>query len=175
MATVEQHAMHTHNGATHAGADIPVENPATGGIAGTVPDLDAAAVAELARKGREAQPHWEAFGFEARAQVLRRAQKWLMDNQERMVETIISETGKTYEDAMLAEIGYAANAFGFWAANAPKYLADERVRSSQLLVKGKKLIVRYRPLGLWASSGPGTTPSRTPSATASRRWPPATA
>ena len=74
MATVEQHAMQTLNGATHAGTDIPVENPATGGIAGTVPDLDAAAVAELARKGRESQPRWEAFGFEARGQVLKRAQ-----------------------------------------------------------------------------------------------------
>jgi acyl-CoA reductase-like NAD-dependent aldehyde dehydrogenase len=158
MATVEQHAMQTLNGATHAGTDIPVENPATGEIVGTVPDLDAAAVAELARKGREAQPRWEAFGFEARAQVLKRAQKWLMDNHVRMVETIISETGKTYEDAMLAEIGYAANAFGFWATNAPKYLADEKVRSSQLLVKGKKLIVRYRPLGLVGVIGPWNYP-----------------
>src|ERR1700730_10093074 len=158
MATVEQHAMHTHNGATHAGADIPVENPATGEIVGTVPDLDAAAVAELARKGREAQPRWEAFGFEARAQVLKRAQKWLMDNHLRMVEKLICETGKTHEDAMLAEIGYAANAFGFWATNAPKYLADEKVRSSQLLVKGKKLIVRYRPLGLVGVIGPWNYP-----------------
>ena len=136
----------------------PSRTPRRARSSRTVPDLDAGAVAELARKGREAQPRWEAFGFEARAQVLKRAQKWLMDNHVRMVETIISETGKTYEDAMLAEIGYAANAFGFWAANAPKYLADEKVRSSQLLVKGKKLIVRYRPLGLVGVIGPWNYP-----------------
>jgi len=158
MATTEQHALHTHNGATHAAADIPVENPATGQIVASVPDLDAAAVAELARKGREAQPRWEAFGFDARAQVLKRAQKWLMDNNQRVIETIMSETGKTYEDAVFAEIGYAANAFGFWADNAPKYLADEKVRSSQLLVKGKKLILRYRPLGLIGVIGPWNYP-----------------
>jgi acyl-CoA reductase-like NAD-dependent aldehyde dehydrogenase len=158
MATVEQHATHTHNGATHAGADIPVENPATGQIVGTVPDLDAAAIADMARRGRDAQPQWEAFGFEGRAQVLKRAQKWLMDNQDRVIDTIVSETGKTYEDAMFAEIGYAANAFGFWAKNAPKYLEDERVRSSQLLVKGKKLILRHRPLGLIGVIGPWNYP-----------------
>ena len=58
----------------------------------------------------------------------------------------------------LAEIGYAGNAFGFWAKHAPEYLADERVKSSQLLVKGKKLILRYRPLGLIGVIGPWNYP-----------------
>ncbi len=162
MATVEQHAAdianHANGAAAPVGADIPVENPATGQIVGTVPDLSAEVVAEMARKGRDAQPQWEAFGFDARAQVLKRAQKWLMDNQERVIETITSETGKTYEDAEFAEIGYAGNAFGFWADNGPKYLEDERVRSSQLLVKGKKLILRHRPLGLIGVIGPWNYP-----------------
>ena len=50
--------------------------------------------------------------------MLLRAQKWVVDNAERIIETIVSETGKTYEDALLAEIGYGATAFGFWAKNA---------------------------------------------------------
>src|ERR1019366_7383152 len=87
-----------------------------------------------------------------------RAQKWLMDNAERVVETIVSETGKTYEDAQLAEIGYAGNAFGFWAKMGAEYLADERVKSSQVLVKGKKLLLRYRPLGLIGVIGPWNYP-----------------
>ena len=140
------------------GAEIPVENPATGEIITTVPDLDAAAVAELARRGREAQPTWEAYGFEGRGRVLRRMQKWVMDNSERIVRTIVSETGKTYEDAQLAEISYGGAAFGFWAKHAPEYLADERVRSSSVFVKGKKLILRYRPLGLIGVIGPWNYP-----------------
>ena len=54
-----------------------------------------------------------------------------MDNSDRIVRTIVSETGKTYEDAQLAEISYGAAAFGFWAKHAPEYLADERVRSAR--------------------------------------------
>ncbi len=164
MATVEQHATEIHNGASNgasvaaAGSEIAVENPATGEIVTTVPDLGAAAVADLARRGREAQPTWEAYGFEGRAQVLRRAQKWLMDNSERVIETIVSETGKTYEDAEFAEIAYTAHAFGFWAGHAAEYLGDERVKSSQLLVKGKKLVMRYRPLGLIGVIGPWNYP-----------------
>jgi acyl-CoA reductase-like NAD-dependent aldehyde dehydrogenase len=154
--------VHAGNGA-HAGngpasAGIPVENPATGVVVAAVPDLGADAIAKMAAIGREAQPHWEGIGFDARGRVLLRAQKWLIDNTQRVIETIVSETGKTFEDAEFAEITYAANAFGFWAKNAPKYLGDERVKSSQLLVKGKKLIVRYRPLGLIGVIGPWNYP-----------------
>jgi acyl-CoA reductase-like NAD-dependent aldehyde dehydrogenase len=158
MATVEQHASHTGNGAAPHAAEIPVENPATGQIVASVPDLDAAAVAEIAARARAAQPNWEAFGFEGRGRILLRAQKWLIENSERVIATIISETGKTYEDAEFAEIAYAANAFGFWAKEAPKYLADERVKSAQIMLKGKKLILRYRPLGLIGVIGPWNYP-----------------
>jgi len=157
MATVEQQSSHAmHNGASPS--EIPVENPATGEVIRTVPDLGADAVAEMAARGRAAQPAWESIGFDGRARILRRAQKWLIDNSERVIATICSETGKTYEDAEFAEISYAANAFGFWASNAPKYLADEKVKSAQLLVKGKKLILRYRPLGLVGVIGPWNYP-----------------
>jgi acyl-CoA reductase-like NAD-dependent aldehyde dehydrogenase len=158
MATVEQHAIETHNGIVGTGEGVPVENPATGEIIATVADLGAEAVAEMAARGRAAQPSWEAFGFEGRGRVLMRAQKWLMDNAEQVVATIVSETGKTYEDATFAEISYGGSAFGFWAKQAPHYLADERVKSSQLLVKGKKLILRFRPLGLIGVIGPWNYP-----------------
>jgi acyl-CoA reductase-like NAD-dependent aldehyde dehydrogenase len=137
---------------------IPVENPATGEIIAHVPDMSAEEVAEMAARGRAAQPEWEAYGLDGRARILLRAQKWVMDNANRVVATICSETGKTFEDAELAEIGYAGNAFGFWAKQGPEYLADERVKSSQVLVKGKKLINRYRPLGLIGVIGPWNYP-----------------
>jgi acyl-CoA reductase-like NAD-dependent aldehyde dehydrogenase len=158
MASVQQAEQKTGNGEVQGGAGIPVENPATGEVVATVPDMSAEEVAELARRGRAAQPGWEALGFEGRARVLRRAHKWGLANPHRVIETIVSETGKTYEDAQLAEISYAGNAFGFWAKHAPDYLADERVHSSNLFVKGKKLITRYRPLGLIGVIGPWNYP-----------------
>jgi acyl-CoA reductase-like NAD-dependent aldehyde dehydrogenase len=154
---VEQPAP-SENGVAPANEDIQVENPATGEIVATVPDLGADAIAAMAKRARAAQPGWEAYGFEGRARILMRAQKWLMDNSEQVIQTIVSETGKTFEDASLAEISYAGNAFGFWAKNGPEYLADERVKSGQLLVKGKKLILRHRPLGLIGVIGPWNYP-----------------
>ncbi|MCW2959516.1 MAG: putA 2, partial [Solirubrobacterales bacterium] len=128
MATVEEQS--AKGAAAASSTDIPVENPATGEIIAHVPDLDAAAITEMAAKARAAQPGWDAMGFEGRGKVLLRMQKWLTDNAERVIRTVMSETGKTYEDAQLADWSYGINAFGFWAKNEPEYLADESVKSA---------------------------------------------
>ena len=112
----------------------------------------------MAERGRAAQPAWEALGFDGRGKILRRAQKWVTDNAERIAQTIVDESGKTHEDALLAEVAYAANAFGFWAKHAPDYLGDEKVRSANPFVLGRKLVVRYRPLGLVGVIGPWNYP-----------------
>ena len=109
-------------------------------------------------RARAAQPAWEALGFEERGRVLRRAQKWTVEHADRIVETIVSETGKTHDDALINEILYAAGAFGFWAKHAAGYLADEKVRSSSPLVAGRKLVTRYRPLGVIGVIGPWNYP-----------------
>jgi acyl-CoA reductase-like NAD-dependent aldehyde dehydrogenase len=158
MATVEQEIPQVHNGAAHAGAEIPVENAATGQIVGTVPDLDAAAVSAMAVRARAVQPVWEAYGLDGRAQVLRRMRRWLAENAERVSDTIISETGKTFEDAQIGGVNYGLAALDFWSKNAERYLADEHVKSSQILVKGKKLILRFQPLGLIGVIGPWNYP-----------------
>ena len=156
MATVEQQPAAA---STNGRADqISVENPATGEVVGSVPNRSAAEVAEIVARARAAQPAWEALGFEGRGRIFMRAQKWVIDNSDRIVATIVSETGKTHEDAQLAEIAYAANAFGFWAKNAPEFLADERVRSASVFVRGKRLLTRYRPLGVVGVIGPWNFP-----------------
>src|SRR3982751_3297420 len=137
---------------------IDVENPATGQIVASVDVVAPERIPELVARARAAQPGWEALGFEARAQLLKRAQKWAIDNSDRIVETIVSETGKAWEDAQLAEVGYAAAAFGFWAKNAEKYLADERVKTASPFVKGRKLIVRHVPVGVVGVIGPWNYP-----------------
>jgi acyl-CoA reductase-like NAD-dependent aldehyde dehydrogenase len=148
MATVEE----------QRGSEITVENPATGEVIRSVPAVAVEELRAMAERGRAAQPAWEALGFEGRGRILRRAQKWVVDNAERIAQTIVSETGKTHEDALLAEVAYAANAFGFWAKHAPGYLADEKVRSANPFVLGRKLVVRYRPVGLVGVIGPWNYP-----------------
>jgi len=146
MATLE---------ATHT---IDVENPATGKVIRTLPVDSAEDVRAAAERARAAQPGWEALGFEGRGRVLRRMQKWLLDNGDRVVQSIVDETGKTHEDAIVVEVAYGAGALGFWAKHAPDYLAEEKIRTSNPFVLGRKLVVRYAPVGVVGVIGPWNYP-----------------
>jgi acyl-CoA reductase-like NAD-dependent aldehyde dehydrogenase len=157
MSSVDTTAAKSTNG-RGGGAEIPVENPATGEVIAHVADLAPERVAELARRGRAAQPGWQALGFDGRARVLLALRKWLMDNGERVVETIVSETGKTHEDAWMIELAYTSGALTFWAKKAERFLADEAVPVSTLVITGKKLVTRYEPLGLVGIIGPWNYP-----------------
>jgi acyl-CoA reductase-like NAD-dependent aldehyde dehydrogenase len=152
----QQETAKTNGGPTNT---IPVENPATGELISTIPVLGVEDLEAMAARGREAQPQWEAIGFDGRARIMRRAQKWMLDNADRVIESVVAETGKTYEDAQLADLGYTVSALGFWAKEGPKYLADEHVPSwNNPVAAGKKLIIRYAPVGLVGVIGPWNYP-----------------
>ena len=138
---------------------IPVDNPATGAQIDSVSVLGADQLRELAQRARAAQPGWEALGFDGRAAIMRRAQKWMLDNAQRVIECVVRESGKTHEDAQLTDLGYTVSALGFWAKRAAGYLADERVSSlASPLALGKKLVLRYVPHGLVGVIGPWNYP-----------------
>jgi acyl-CoA reductase-like NAD-dependent aldehyde dehydrogenase len=137
---------------------LDVENPATGEVIRTLPVTTPEDVLVLADRARSAQPAWEALGFEGRGRVLRRMQKWLVDNSDRVIQTIVDESGKTWEDASIVELAYGAGALGFWAKHAPDYLADEKIRTSNPFVMGRRLVVRYRPVGVVGVIGPWNYP-----------------
>jgi acyl-CoA reductase-like NAD-dependent aldehyde dehydrogenase len=137
---------------------IEVRNPATGELLATVPALDAPALEALAARARAAQPQWAKLGFDGRARVLRRMQRWLLDNADRVIETIVSETGKAYEDAQLLELGYAVSALSFWSRHAGDYLDERRFFAHSPLIAGRRLITRYTPRGLVGISGPWNFP-----------------
>jgi acyl-CoA reductase-like NAD-dependent aldehyde dehydrogenase/choline dehydrogenase-like flavoprotein len=143
------------NGAVGA---IAVENPATGETIATVPDLDGAAVRELVAAARAAQPGWGDAGFDGRAAVLLAARRWLVENAERVVTTIVAETGRPADETQFAEFAYALSALEFWAKQAPAYLADERIQTASPFVRGRELKVRYAPLGVVGVIGPWNYP-----------------
>src|SRR4051812_291589 len=141
-----------------ATATMDVRNPATGAVIASVPVTSPEQIPEVVARARAAQPAWEALGFAGRARILKRAQKWLFEHADEVADTIVSETGKARDDALLVEVAYGANALGFWAKKAPKWLADERVHSSNPIVLGRRLVVRYRPVGVVGVIGPWNYP-----------------
>lgn len=138
-------------------AEIEVENPATGAVVGRVPEQGAAEVAVAVERARAAQPGWEALGAKGRAKLLRRCQRWMVDNGQRVLDQIVAENGKTYDDAMV-ELAYCTTGFAFWAKRGPKYLADQRVRGRSPFVLGRRLVIRHAPVGVVGVIGPWNNP-----------------
>src|SRR5882672_630429 len=76
-----------------------IENPATGGVAGTVRWTDPADVPRIAAGLRQAQREWEARGAAGRAKVLARFAVWMGEHRDEIEALLIKETGKSATDA----------------------------------------------------------------------------
>jgi acyl-CoA reductase-like NAD-dependent aldehyde dehydrogenase len=146
-------------GGPGAPAAISVENPATGQPITTIPVLGAGDLAGLAARARAAQPAWAQSGFAERARVMRRAQKWMLDHADTVIDTVVAESGKTREDAQLTDLTYTVSALGFWASHAERHLSEEKVSSwASPASIGKKLRLRYVPHGVVGVIGPWNYP-----------------
>jgi acyl-CoA reductase-like NAD-dependent aldehyde dehydrogenase len=132
------------NGTSAAAESLEVHNPATGEVIANVPIDPPAAVAATVKRVRANQPEWEAMGIEARYHWLGKLRDWLLDNQERVLETMQRETGKVRADAE-NEPTYLADLINFYGARAAQYIGEESVRPHTPLLASKKLRVQYRP------------------------------
>jgi acyl-CoA reductase-like NAD-dependent aldehyde dehydrogenase len=156
MATTEQRDKRN-NGKAASENTLRVDNPATGERITELPSLDRDGTLALVDRARAAQPEWDALGFAGRGALMRDMRRWLVQSRKRVIQTLSEENGKPFEDAQL-EIFYCADALGFWAKKAPKWLADEKERPHSPLLLGRKVVNRYVPYGVVGVIGPWNYP-----------------
>ena len=123
---------------------LTVRNPADGRIVGTVPIETPEAVAAKAGELRIFQPEWEGLGPRGRKRWLLAYQDWVLDNAERIIDLVQSESGKVRAEASL-EPTMMATWLGYLAGNAERFLTDEHPRTLNPLAVTKKLTTTYRP------------------------------
>jgi len=123
---------------------VAVRNPADGSTVAHLPIDGPGRVAEVVARVRASQPAWEALGNKGRAEWLGKLRDWLLDNQDRIAETMQRETGKVRAEAS-AEVPYVADLTNFYGKKARKFIGDERVPAHSPLMKVKRLKVHYRP------------------------------
>jgi len=144
--TAEQ-STETVNGSSGGDSGAPtieVRNPATGGLAGSVPVSSPEDVAETVARVRSNQREWEAIGIKGRYHWLGKMRDWLLDNSERIADTMQAETGKVRGDTG-AEGIYLTDLINFYGSKAAKFIGEESVRAHSPLLASKKLSVQYRP------------------------------
>jgi acyl-CoA reductase-like NAD-dependent aldehyde dehydrogenase len=131
------------NGAPEADR-IEVQNPATGELIREIGIDSPQRVREVVERVRANQAEWEGLGNRGRYRWLGQLRDWLIDNHERIADTMQAETGKVRADAA-SEPVYLTDLINFYGGRAEKILGDDKVRPHSPLLRSKKLRVQYRP------------------------------
>src|SRR5580658_9625880 len=123
MATVES----TRGTAGAEGAEpdkVDVFCPADGRLVGSVPNQSPEEVAAAAAALRRAQPEWEAIGPDARGKYMLAWLDWIFDNEERILQMVQDESGKSAGDTKI-ETMVASEVINYYAKNAAAFLAPQ--------------------------------------------------
>ena len=138
------------------GNKIEVLSPATSEKITELPAATAEDVVQAVKQGRKAKTLWEEKSFAERAKILYRFRDLLIDHQDKIADILTAETGKPRAEVYGSELFYVCDAIGFWAKSAVKYLKPQKIRPH--LLKTKKVVSTYRPLGVIGIISPWNFP-----------------
>ncbi len=133
------------------GSTFDVVDPATGSTVAAVPNVGASEVRRAIDAASAARFDWELTPVADRVEILHRIAAGLLATEDDLAAIIVSENGKPMREAR-AEVAYAASFFPA-AASAVVGIEDEFVP-----VDGKRVRVRYRPVGVSAAITPWNFP-----------------
>ncbi len=149
-----------------SGETIPVNNPATGEILGTVPKLGRSETARAIEAANVAWPAWRALLAKERSAILRNWYNIILEHQDDLAVLMTLEQGKPLAEAK-GEVVYGA-AFIEWFAEEAKRVYGDTIPGHQA---DKRIVVIKQPVGVVAS----ITPWNFPNAMITRKCAPALA
>ena len=136
------------------GATLPVTNPATGELLGTVPKMGGPETRRAIEAAQAAWPAWRKRTAGERSAILRRWFELLMANQEDLALLMTLEQGKPLAESR-GEIAYAAS-FIEWFAEEGKRVYGDVIPSH---AADKRIVVLKEPIGVVAAITPWNFPS----------------
>lgn len=149
-----------------SGATVPVDNPATGAIIGTVPDCNETDTQAAIDAAEAAFPAWKARTAADRAAVLERWHALVLENVADLGRIMTAEQGKPVAEAE-GEIRYAAS-FIKWFAEEARRVEGGMIPAPEA---NRRILVMKEPVGVSAA----ITPWNFPSAMITRKCAPALA
>jgi acyl-CoA reductase-like NAD-dependent aldehyde dehydrogenase len=143
-------------------AQLKSFSPATGELVGVVERADAAAVAAAVREAAATQPFWAALPLADRARYMRRAAQVVIDRMDDIAHLVAREHGKPLGEASALELLPMVDALHWIADHGPHLLRDERVRTRQVYMLGKRHRHVREPLGTVAVIASSSRPWAAP-------------
>ena len=136
-----------------SGGTIPVDNPATAEIIGSVPKLGAEETRAAIEAANKAFPAWSKKTGKERAGVLRKWFDLMMENQEDLARLMTLEQGKPLTESR-GEVSYAAS-FLEWFGEEAKRIYGDTIPGHQA---DKRIVVIKQPIGVVACITPWNFP-----------------
>lgn len=133
-------------------------NPATLETIGEVEATTPEKVENIVQEAHEAFPTWRDTGLTKRAEIIKRAQKLLLNRAEEFAELITLEMGRPLVESLVLEIEASLDLIGFYADRAHKFLGDRKVPLHHLLLKRRKSYIHFQPLGVVGVISPWNWP-----------------
>ena len=133
---------------------IPVTNPATGEVLGSVPRMGAQEARRAVEAAERAWPAWRAKTAKERAVILRKWFDLMMASQEDLAQILTAEQGKPLAEAR-GEIAYGAS-FIEWFAEEGKRAYGDMIPPHQA---DKRILVMKQPIGVCALITPWNFPN----------------
>ena len=127
---------------------LETHDPATGELLGRVPVTSPEAVEHVAAEAAVAQTDWARMALRERARIIAQAAQVMLRRSEELATAVTRETGKTLMEATAIDVGAGAMVLDWIGKNAPRYLAPERVPTTQVILRHKRHTIVYRPLGV---------------------------
>lgn len=115
-------------------------------------------VNQVIAKAKAAQKAWAALPVGERVKHLLNLRDVIVDQQDRIMNVIINETGKAKQDALMVEVYTVAAFITYWCKQASKSLKPETSRASGIMGFTKKVHIHYKPLGVIGIIAPWNGP-----------------
>jgi acyl-CoA reductase-like NAD-dependent aldehyde dehydrogenase len=123
-------------------------DPATGELLGRVRVTAPGDVERVAAEAAVAGRAWARRPLRERSRIVGRAAQVMLRRSEELSAAVTRETGKTLMESTTIDVGAGAMVLDWIGANAPRYLAPERIATSQVILKHKRHVIVYSPLGV---------------------------
>ena len=128
-------------------------NPRTGEVMREIPAQSPAEVADVVANARKVAPEWGAIPVEGRVRMLREVRHNIYRLQDRLVDVISAETGKTPFESLSLDVMGSLIMFYTFEKIAPRALHPKRFGPFEApflpkLMFGLDSRVEYRPLGV---------------------------
>jgi acyl-CoA reductase-like NAD-dependent aldehyde dehydrogenase len=125
---------------------IQKTNPRNGAPMYSLTEPTDAALAQVMQRAQAAYAKIRAMSVRQRIDETLKLRDYLVTHREAIAKRIVEENGKCLTDALIGDVFTCLDLIKYYAENAEKILADEKVKTP-LMLMGKKSKIMYSPLG----------------------------